>query len=190
MTGLVIVGREGIRYYKEAHVLVDHAEDLKSELKALVTHVEKGNYEAANLSVQKIDNLSAEMRQIITDERWVSLREKTPKYGDDLDTAVKFLDVVDEAFEYLINKSSKGEKGQYFTPRYVIDMCVKMLNPTDKETMIDTAAGSCGFPVHTIFYVWQKILESKGLKKSHLFTSEQKPPECTDYVQNKVFATQ
>lgn len=32
------------------------------------------------------------------------------------------LDVVDEAFEYLISKSSKGEKGQYFTPRYVIDM--------------------------------------------------------------------
>lgn len=98
------------------------------------------------------------------------------------------LDVVDEAFEYLINKSSKGEKGQYFTPRYVIVMCVRMLNPTADETMIDTAAGSCGFPVHTIFYVWQKILESKGLKKSHLFTLEKKPQECTDYVQNKVFA--
>ena len=98
------------------------------------------------------------------------------------------LDVVDEAFEYLINKSSKGEKGQYFTPRYVIDMCVRMLNPKATETMIDTAAGSCGFPVHTIFYVWQKILESKGLKKSHLFTLEQKPQECTDYVQDKVFA--
>lgn len=98
------------------------------------------------------------------------------------------LDVVDEAFEYLINKSSKGEKGQYFTPRYVIDMCVRMLNPKATETMIDTAAGSCGFPIHTIFYVWQKILESKGLKKSHLFTLEQKPQECTDYVQNKVFA--
>ena len=98
------------------------------------------------------------------------------------------LDVVDEAFEYLINKSSKGEKGQYFTPRYVIDMCVKMLNPTADETMIDTAAGSCGFPVHTIFYVWQKILESKGLRKSHLFTLEKKPQECTDYVQSKVFA--
>ena len=98
------------------------------------------------------------------------------------------LDVVDEAFEYLINKSSKGEKGQYFTPRYVIDMCVRMLNPTADETMIDTAAGSCGFPVHTIFYVWQKILESKGLEKSHLFTLEQKLPEQIDYVQNKVFA--
>jgi len=98
------------------------------------------------------------------------------------------LEVVDEAFEYLINKSSKGEKGQYFTPRYVIDMCVRMLNPTEEETMIDTAAGSCGFPVHTIFYVWQKILEKKGLKKSHLFTLEKKPEECTDYVQSKVFA--
>src|SRR5690606_32774482 len=96
------------------------------------------------------------------------------------------LDVVDEAFEYLINKSSKGEKGQYFTPRYVIDMCVKMLNPKADETMIDTAAGSCGFPVHTIFHVWEKILESKGLDKSHLFTLEDKPVECTDYVVNNV----
>jgi type I restriction enzyme M protein len=98
------------------------------------------------------------------------------------------LDVVDEAFEYLINKSSKGEKGQYFTPRYVIDMCVKMLNPNLEETIIDTAAGSCGFPVHTIFHVWEQILKGKGLNKSHLFTLEDKPQECTDYVNDKVFA--
>ncbi|GHV03338.1 hypothetical protein AGMMS50229_02180 [Campylobacterota bacterium] len=98
------------------------------------------------------------------------------------------LEVVDEAFEYLINKSSKGEKGQYFTPRYVIDMCVKMLNPQEHETMIDSAAGSCGFPVHTIFHVWEQIFNNKGLNKSHLFTIENKPAECTDYVQSKVFA--
>ncbi len=61
------------------------------------------------------------------------------------------LQIVDEAFEYLVNKSAKGEKGQYFTPRHVIDMCVKMLNPQPGEYMIDTAAGSCGFPVHTLF---------------------------------------
>jgi type I restriction enzyme M protein len=98
------------------------------------------------------------------------------------------LDVVDEAFEYLINKSSKGEKGQYFTPRYVIDMCVKMMNPQADETVIDTAAGSCGFPVHSIFHVWEQILKKKGIPKSHLFTTEEKPIECTDYVQNNVFA--
>lgn len=98
------------------------------------------------------------------------------------------LEVVDEAFEYLINKSSKGEKGQYFTPRYVIDMCVKMLNPHENETLIDTAAGSCGFPVHGIFHVWEKIMQEEGLTKSHLFTTEKKPARCEDYVREKVFA--
>ena len=102
LAGLVIVGREGLRYYKDANALVDHAEGLKTELKALVTHIEKGNYEAANLSSQKIDKLSAEMRVIIKDERWQMIKEKAPQYGNDLDTAVKFLDVIDEASELLI----------------------------------------------------------------------------------------
>ena len=74
--------------------------------------------------------------------------------------------VVDEAFEYLVNKSAKGEKGQYFTPRHVIDMCVQMLNPKRGEYMIDTASGSCGFPVHTIFKL-----------TGHLFTNEEIPEE-------------
>ena len=98
------------------------------------------------------------------------------------------LDVVDEAFEYLINQSSKGDKGQYFTPRYVIDMCVKMLNPQEEEYIIDTAAGSSGFPVHTIFHVWRQILVDEGLEVSHLFSLEEKPPRCTEYVEEKVFA--
>ena len=97
------------------------------------------------------------------------------------------LDVVDEAFEYLINQSSKSDKGQYFTPRYVIDMCVKMLNPTEDEYMIDTAAGSSGFPVHTIFHVWRQILEDEGLEASHLFSLEDKPARCSEYVEEKVF---
>ncbi len=98
------------------------------------------------------------------------------------------LDLVDEAFEYLINKTSKGEKGQYFTSRWVIDMCVKMLNPKEQETMIDTAAGSSGFTVHTIFHVWEQILRDMKLPISHLFTSEDKPSRCYDYVQERVFA--
>lgn len=98
------------------------------------------------------------------------------------------LDVIDEAFEYLINKSSKGEKGQYFTPRYVIDMCVKMLNPTEDDYMIDTAAGSSGFPVHGIMHVWKNMFRKKGLKISHLFTAQDKPQFCKDYVVDKVFA--
>jgi type I restriction enzyme M protein len=73
------------------------------------------------------------------------------------------LQVVDEAFEYLVNKTSKGEKGQFFTPRHVIDMCVKMLNPKAGEYMIDTASGSCGFPVHTIFKITGHMFQNADI---------------------------
>lgn len=79
--------------------------------------------------------------------------------------------VVDEAFEYLVSKSAKGEKGQYFTPRHVIDMCVQMLNPKRGEYMIDTASGSCGFPVHTIFKL-----------TGHLFTNAEISEEDKENV--------
>ena len=81
------------------------------------------------------------------------------------------LQIVDEAFEYLVSKSAKGEKGQYFTPRHVIDMCVKILNPKRGETMIDTAAGSCGFPVHTIFKL-----------TGTLFSNAEIPPDDKEHV--------
>ena len=79
--------------------------------------------------------------------------------------------VIDEAFEYLVSKSAKGEKGQYFTPRHVIDMCIQMLNPKRGEYMIDTASGSCGFPVHTIFKL-----------TGHLFTNSEIPKEDKEHV--------
>ncbi len=76
--------------------------------------------------------------------------------------------VVDEAFEYLVNKSAKGEKGQFFTPRHVIDMCVRMLNPQRGEDMIDTAAGSCGFPVHTIFQLRGRLFTTAETPRADL----------------------
>lgn len=67
------------------------------------------------------------------------------------------LRIIDEAFEYLLPDVAKGKKGQYFTPRVVIDMCVAMLNPQKKEYVIDTACGSAGFLVHAMQYVWKHL---------------------------------
>ncbi len=94
------------------------------------------------------------------------------------------LEVVDDAFEYLVNQEQKGGKGQYFTPRYVIDMCVKMLDPKESEYIIDTAAGSCGFPMHSIFHVWGKI----NPDAPNLLSTRKRTQREIDYVQNKVFA--
>lgn len=93
------------------------------------------------------------------------------------------LEVVDDAFEHLVNQNQKEGMGQYFTPRYVIDMCVRMLNPKPNEKMIDPAAGSCGFPMHTIFYVWQRLNPSA----ENLFTVNKRTQAEVDYVQNNVF---
>ena len=75
------------------------------------------------------------------------------------------LQVIDEAFEYLSVEVGKSKKGQYFTPRHVIDMAVKMLNPNIDERLIDTAAGSCGFTVHGIFHVWGNEFTAEGPAK-------------------------
>ena len=98
------------------------------------------------------------------------------------------LDVVDDAFEYLMSKAQKGEKGQYFTPRYVIDMCVKMMNPTVNDKIIDTACGSAGFTVHSIFKVWKDIRRAKGLPEGDGFTAAERIPEETNFVRDNVFA--
>ena len=86
------------------------------------------------------------------------------------------LQVIDEAFEYLSVEVGKGKKGQYFTPRHVIDMAVKMLNPSIDEYVIDTAAGSCGFTVHAIFHVWGSEFTANGPK-----------PWQAEYAREKVY---
>lgn len=69
------------------------------------------------------------------------------------------LETIDAAFEYLLPDVAKGKKGQYFTPRHVVDMAVKMLEPKDREYVIDPACGSGGFLIHAMQYVWNNDLK-------------------------------
>jgi type I restriction enzyme M protein len=70
------------------------------------------------------------------------------------------LEIIDRAFEHLIAEVSKGQKGQYFTPRNVIKMCVKILNPKSNEYIIDPACGSGGFLLHSMYWVWDHDLKN------------------------------
>jgi type I restriction enzyme M protein len=60
------------------------------------------------------------------------------------------LEVLDGVFEYLVSRVAKGAKGQYFTPRQVVDFCVKAVDPGPREVVVDPACGSGGFLVHTL----------------------------------------
>jgi type I restriction enzyme M protein len=66
-------------------------------------------------------------------------------------------DVQGDLYEYLLSKlNTAGTNGQFRTPRHIIRMMVKMLNPQPGERVCDPAAGTCGFPVNA----WQHILET------------------------------
>lgn len=71
------------------------------------------------------------------------------------------LDVIDAAFEYMINPEQKGDKGQFFTPRSVVKMCVKMLNPKPHEFILDPACGPGGFLIHSLYQVFERSIKKR-----------------------------
>lgn len=60
------------------------------------------------------------------------------------------LRIMDDAFEYLLPTEAKKKKGQFFTPRHVVEMCIRMINPTKTEFVMDPACGSAGFLLHAM----------------------------------------
>lgn len=85
------------------------------------------------------------------------------------------LQIIDEAFEYLIPQVSKKKEGQFFTPRPVVDMVVDMLNPKPDEFIIDPACGSAGFLLHSVMWIAGGVITGKEL-----------PPAARNFAQNNI----
>lgn len=60
------------------------------------------------------------------------------------------LDTKGVAFEQFMDGFFKGDFGQYFTPREIIDFAVKMIQPKNDELVLDPACGSGGFLLHAL----------------------------------------
>ncbi|GAG80703.1 unnamed protein product, partial [marine sediment metagenome] len=86
------------------------------------------------------------------------------------------LRVIDEAFKYLIPEESKKKEGQFFTPRPIQDMVVKMLNPKAREFVIDPDCGSAGFLLHSVKWVAGGVITGKGL-----------PIAAKNFTQNNIY---
>ena len=66
-------------------------------------------------------------------------------------------DVVGDAFEVFAEPKMAGEKGEFFTPRGVIKVAVKLADPNPEQTVCDPACGSGGFLIYAMKYVWEKM---------------------------------
>lgn len=82
------------------------------------------------------------------------------------------LRIMDDAFEYLIPSALKKKDGQFFTPRHVIDMCVRMLNPKPKEYIMDPSCGSAGFLLHAMEWVYPAVTSEQMELRKHKYASQ------------------
>lgn len=63
------------------------------------------------------------------------------------------LDTKGVAFEQFLDGFFKGDFGQYFTPREIIQFAVEMLKPSADDYVLDPACGSGGFLLYAMDYV-------------------------------------
>lgn len=66
-------------------------------------------------------------------------------------------DIKGLAFERFLGTTFRGELGQFFTPRPVVDFMVELLGPREGESVCDPAAGSGGFLIRVFEHVREEI---------------------------------
>ena len=67
------------------------------------------------------------------------------------------VDVKGMAYETIVGPTLEGVKGEFFTPRNVVKMTVKMLDPNPGDRILDPACGTGGFIVVAFNYASEKI---------------------------------
>lgn len=74
-------------------------------------------------------------------------------------------DIKGLAFEKFLGNTFRGELGQFFTPRPVVDFMVSMLDPKEGKILCDPAAGSGGFLIRAFEHVRETISADVQLQK-------------------------
>lgn len=71
------------------------------------------------------------------------------------------VDVKGMAYETIVGPTLEGVKGEFFTPRNVVKMTVKMLDPKPGDRTLDPACGTGGFLVVAFNYASEKIRQAE-----------------------------
>src|SRR5690554_6143632 len=66
-------------------------------------------------------------------------------------------DVKGQAYEELVGANLRGDRGEFFTPRNVMNMVVEMINPTIDEKVLDSSCGTGGFLVTAMTHAMKQL---------------------------------
>lgn len=67
-------------------------------------------------------------------------------------------DIKGIAFERFLGRTFRGEIGQFFTPRTIVEFMIRMIEPKEGEIICDPASGSGGFLIRFFEIVREQIL--------------------------------
>ncbi len=101
-----------------------------------------------------------------------SLLQEAVKIIDDMHISEQNIDVQGDLYEYLLGQlSTAGKNGQFRTPRHIIRMMTKLIDPKIGERICDPAAGTAGFLVSA----YEHILETNTSSDILSYDEEGKP---------------
>ncbi|WP_448140261.1 N-6 DNA methylase [Sphingopyxis fribergensis] len=102
-------------------------------------------------------------------------------------------DVKGVAFERFLGRTFRGEIGQFFTPRPIVEFMVQMVDPQEGEIVCDPASGSGGFLIRVFETVREKILADADREynafKDELETRSELDEEARAAMLQKKFGT-
>lgn len=67
-------------------------------------------------------------------------------------------DIKGIAFERFLGRTFRGEIGQFFTPRTIVEFMIRMMDPKEGDVICDPASGSGGFLIRFFEIVREQIL--------------------------------
>ena len=91
------------------------------------------------------------------------------------------VDVKGMAYETIVGPTLEGTRGEFFTPRNLVKMAVKMLDPKPGDRILDPACGTGGFIVVAFNY----IAEQLRLAAKKQWRNPAKPTEDEERVVNE-----
>ena len=116
-------------------------------------------YEPATMLAQRINTLYDKQKdkdpEVFTESIKVDARvlKTVVSHLESINLNKTDLDVKGVAFEKFMDGFFKGDFGQYFTPRPIIEFAVQMMQPKHDENVCDTSCGSGGFLLHALDYI-------------------------------------
>ncbi|MEQ7127411.1 class I SAM-dependent DNA methyltransferase [Actinopolymorpha sp. B11F2] len=129
----------------------NHTENIGSALQTAFREIEKANPETL---YGIFGNANWTNKDKLPDRKLADLLEHFSSKR--LSNANVAADVFGNAYEYLIKRfadQSNKKAGEYYTPRSVVGLLIKILNPAEGESVYDPACGTGGMLIEVIEHV-------------------------------------